>query len=57
MKKDVYNAKIKNIADKLPDTTNLASNASLNAKISVAKDEIPSITNVATNASLNTKIN
>ena len=57
MKKDVYNAKIKNIADKLPDTTNLASNASLNAKISVAKDEIASITNVATNASLNAKIN
>ena len=33
VKKDVYNAKIKNIEDKLPDITNLATNASVNAKI------------------------
>ena len=32
-KKDVCNAKIKNIEDKLPDINNLATNASLNAKI------------------------
>ena len=32
VKKDEYNAKIKNIEDKIPDTTNLATNASLNAK-------------------------
>ena len=32
IKKDVYNAKIKNIEDKIPDTTNLATNTTLNAK-------------------------
>ena len=57
VKKDVYNAKIKNIEDKIPDTTNLATNASLNAKINEVKGEIPSITNLANNASLNAKIN
>ena len=30
--KDVYNAKIKNIEDKIPDVTNLATNTTLNAK-------------------------
>ena len=57
VKKDVYNAKIKNIEDKIPDITNLATNASLNAKINEVKDEIPDITNLATKASLNAKIN
>ena len=33
VKKDVYNAKIKNIEDKIPDTTNLATNTTLNTKI------------------------
>ena len=33
VKKDVYNSKIKNIEDKIPDITNLAINASLNAVI------------------------
>ena len=33
VKKDIYNAKIKNIEDKLPDITNLATNISVNAKI------------------------
>ena len=32
VKKDEYNVKIKNIEDKIPDSTNLATNASLNAK-------------------------
>ena len=32
VKKDVYNAKIENIEDKIPDITNLATNASLNTK-------------------------
>ena len=32
VKKDVYNAKIKNIDDKIPDITNLATNTTLNAK-------------------------
>ena len=31
--KDVYNAKINNIEDKIPDMTNLATNTNLNAKI------------------------
>ena len=31
-KKDVYNAKIKDIEDKIPNNTNLATNTSLNAK-------------------------
>ena len=35
VKKDVYNAKIKNIEDKIPDITNLATNASLNANINM----------------------
>ena len=47
-KKDMYNAKIKNIEDKMPDITNLAANASLNAKINEVKSEISSNTNLAT---------
>ena len=57
VKKDVYNAKIKNIEDKIPDITNLAANASVNAKIYEVKGGIPSVTNLATNASRNAKIN
>ena len=57
VKKDVYNAKIKNIEYKIPDITNLATNASLNAKINEVKGEIPGTTNFATNASLNVNIN
>ena len=57
VKKDVCNAKIKNIEDKRPDITNLANNASLNAKINEFKGEIPDITNLAIIASLNAKIN
>ena len=52
LKKDVYNVKTKNIADKIPDIANLATNASLNAKINEVKGEIPSITNLATNTVL-----
>ena len=33
VKKDVYNAKSKNIEDKIADITNLATNTTLNAKI------------------------
>ena len=32
VKKDIYNAKIRDIEDKLPDNTNLATNTILNAK-------------------------
>ena len=54
VKKDVYNAKIKNIEDKIPVTINLTTNASLNAKISEVKDEMSSITNLATAVPLTT---
>ena len=52
VKKDVSNAKIKNIEDKIPNITNLASNASLNAKINEVKGEIPNITNLTTTTAL-----
>ena len=47
-----YNAKIKNIEDKIPDITNLATNTTLNGKINEIKKEIPSINNLATNTAL-----
>ena len=56
VKKDVYDAKIKNIEDKIPHNTNLATNASLNAKINVVKSEIPNITNLATTTTALTSI-
>ena len=37
VKKDVYNAKIKDIEDKIPDIINLATNATLNATINEVK--------------------
>ena len=52
VKKDVYNAKIKDSEDKIPDITNLATNTILNAKINEVKIEVPSITNLATTAAL-----
>ena len=49
VKKDVYNAKIKNIEeDKIPDITNLSTKVTLNAKINEVKDETLSIDNLAT---------
>ena len=56
VKKDVYNAKMKNIEDKIPDITNVATNAALDAKINEVKDEMPSISNLASTAVLNAKI-
>ena len=35
--KKIYNAKIKNIEDKIPDITNLASKATLDAKMNEVK--------------------
>ena len=52
-KKDVYNAEIKDIEDKILDFTNLATNTTLNAKINEVKNETPSITNLATTAAVN----
>ena len=48
---------MKNIEDKIPDITNLATRATLKAKIYEVKNEITSITNLATTAALNIKIN
>ena len=50
VKKDVYNAKIKNIEGKILDVTNLATNITLYAKINNVKNKMPNITNVATTA-------
>ena len=44
VEKDVYNAKIKNIEDKILGITKLATKTALNAKTNEVKDEIPSIT-------------
>ena len=38
VKKDAYNAKIKNIKDEILDITNLATNTTYNAKINEIKD-------------------
>ena len=50
VKKDVYNAKMENIEDKIPNITNLATKTTLNAKINEGKGERASITNLATTA-------
>ena len=52
VKKDVYNARIKNIEDKIIDITNLATKTTLNVKINEVKGEISSITNLATTTAL-----
>ena len=57
VKRDVYNAKIKDIEDIITDITNLATNTTLNAKTNEIKNEIPSITNLSTTAALNIRIN
>ena len=44
VKKDTYNANIKNIEDKIPDMTNLTTNTTLNAKINEVRNKIPNIT-------------
>ena len=54
VKENLYNAKIKNIEDKIPDITDLATNTPLNAKINEIKNEISSINNLATTAALTT---
>ena len=56
VKKDVYNAELKNIVDKIPDITNLTTNTTLNAKIKKAKGEIPDITNLANTTAVENKI-
>ena len=53
VKKNVYNAKIKNIEDKMPNITNLATKTAANAKIIEVKGEILNISNLATKTALN----
>ena len=57
VEKYVYNAKMKNIEDKISDITNLATKTTLNAHTNEVKGEISSITKFATTASLNAKVN
>ena len=57
VKEDVFNAKVKNIEDKIPDITNLASSTTLDAIMNEFKGKIHSITNLVTNASLDAKMN
>ena len=52
VKNYVYNAKIKNIEDKIPDITNVATKTTLNAKIKEVKGEIPSINNITSGTAL-----
>ena len=52
VKKTEYNAKIKNIEDKLPDITNLATKTILNTKINEVEAEIPSISGLASTSAL-----
>ena len=52
VKKTEYNAKIKNIEDKIPDISNLATKTILNTKINEVKTEIPSISGLATTPAL-----
>ena len=52
VKKDVYNSKIRNIKHRMPDITNLATNAYRNAKINEVKSKIPRITNLDTTTAL-----
>ena len=44
-KKNVYNAKFKNITDEISDITNLATTSAFNTKINEVKNKIPIITN------------
>ena len=50
IKKDVYNARITNIENKIPDITSLATNTTLNTKVNEV--EVPNITNLSTTAAL-----
>ena len=54
VKKTEYGAKIKNIEDKIPDISNLATKTNVNTKIDEVKNEIPSTTGLATASALTT---
>ena len=57
IKKDVHNAKIKNIEDGIFGITSLGAKTTLNAKIIEVKAKIPHINHLATNISLHAEIN
>ena len=52
VKRTEYNPKIKNIKDKIPDISNLATKTILNTKINEVKTKIPSISGLATTSAL-----
>ena len=52
IKRYVYNVNIRNIEDKIPDITTLATNFTLNAKINEAKNRKPNITNLTSTTAL-----
>ena len=52
VKKEVYNAKVKNVEDKIPGITNLATKSTFHSKINEVKREILKITNLATTSAL-----
>ena len=52
VKKTEYNGKTKNIEDKIPDITTLATKTILNAKINEVKTEIPGISGLAKTSTL-----
>ena len=54
---EVVKSKIKDIEDKRPDITNLATNGTLNGIINEVENEIPGITNFTTTPAINAKIN
>ena len=52
IKKDVYNAKIKNTENTIPDTNNLAATDAVSTKVNENKGNIFSITNLSTATAL-----
>ena len=52
VKKDIYNAKTKDIEDKIPDITNLATTTAIDA----VKNKIPGVSNLVKKTDYNTKI-
>ena len=57
VKNNEYDAKIKDIEDKVLDITNLATNTTINVKKNEVKNEVPSTTSLAATTALNEKIN
>ena len=54
VQKDAYNARIRNIEDKILDIANLATNTTLNAKTDEIKNKVSRINNLAIMAALTT---